>query len=212
MTKPDHLNPDHLNNDLLIRAIDDELAEAEMIRVESHLAHCEQCRQAYNKLRGLTLDLESLLAAIPAQHSPEDRAAIEVRLDVPPRLPVPRARQWQPVAWGLALAASLILGVFVAPHAWRSGKSPAVRTPEAQSNSFEVAGELFSPLPYSNPDLPIGAPHIVRMQVPVSSLSDAGIAFEPVSNQTLTADSSVLADVLLGMDGQPLGVHVLGVE
>jgi hypothetical protein len=87
-----------------------------------------------------------------------------------------------------------------------------VRTPETQSNGFEVAGELFSPLPYSNPDLPIGAPHIVRMQVPVSSLSDAGIAFEPVSNQALTADSSVLADVLLGMDGQPLGVHVLGVE
>src|SRR5579884_1466361 len=150
--------PDHLNNDLLIRAIDDELPESEMIRVELHLADCEQCRRAYNELRSLTLDLESFLATIPAQ------------------------------------------------------QSPAVRAPEAQSNAFEVAGELFSPLPYSNPDLPIGAPHIVRMQVPVSSLSDAGIVFEPVSNQTLTADSSVLADVLLGMDGQPLGVHVLGVE
>lgn len=205
--------PDHLNNDLLIRAIDDELPESEMIRVESHLAHCEQCRQAYNKLRGLTLDLESLLAAIPAQHSPEDRAAIEARFDARPPAATPaRPRRPHPVAWGLALAASLILGVFVAPHAWRSGKSPIVPVPETQSNAFEVAGELFSPLPYSNPDLPIGAPHIVRMQVPVSSLSDAGIVFEPVSNQTLTADSSVLADVLLGMDGQPLGVHVLGVE
>ncbi len=204
--------PDHLNNDLLIRAIDDELPESEMIRVELHLADCEQCRRAYNELRSLTLDLESFLATIPAQHSPAERAAFEARLEVPPLMPVPRVRQWQPVAWGLALAASLTFGVFVAPHVWRSSKSPAVRAPEAQSNAFEVAGELFSPLPYSNPDLPIGAPHIVRMQVPVSSLSDAGIVFEPVSNQTLTADSSVLADVLLGMDGQPLGVHVLGVE
>lgn len=205
--------PDHLNNDLLIRAIDDELPASELIRVESHLAHCEQCRQAYNKLRGLTLDLESLLATIPAQHSPEDRGTIEARFDARPPVTTPaRLRRSHPVAWGLALAASLTLGVFVAPHAWRSGKSPAVRAPETQSNAFEVAGELFSPLPYSNPDLPIGAPHIVRMQVPVASLSDAGIVFEPVSNQTVTADSSVLADVLLGMDGQPLGVHVLGVE
>jgi hypothetical protein len=206
--------PDHLNNDLLIRAIDDELPESEMIRVESHLAHCEQCRQAYNKLRGLTLDLESLLAMIPAQHSSEDRAAVEARIDA--RSPVvtvaARPRHSHPLAWGLALAASLTLGVLVAPHVWRSGNSPGLHLPETQSNTFEVAGELFSPLPYSNPDLPIGAPHIVRMQVPVSSLSDAGIVFEPVSNQALTADSSVLADVLLGMDGQPLGVHVLGVE
>ena len=206
--------PDHLNSDLLIRAIDDELPESEIFRVKSHLAHCEQCRQAYNKLRGLTLDLESLLATIPAQHSPKDRAAIEARLDPHSSEGIAaRPRRFHPVAWGLALAASLILGVFVAPHVWRSGNSPATRVVETQSNTtFEVAGELFSPLPYSNPDLPIGAPHIVRMQVPVSSLSDAGIVFEPVSNQTLTADSSVLADVLLGMDGQPLGVHVLGVE
>jgi hypothetical protein len=205
--------PDHLNNDLLIRAMDDELPESEMIRVESHLAHCEQCRQAYNELRGLTLDLESLLATIPGQHSPEVRARLEAQFDARPLVAKPaRPRRLHTAAWGLALAASLIFGVFVAPHVWRSSKSPAVRTPEMQSNAFEVAGELFSPLPYSNPDLPIGAPHIVRMQVPVSSLSDAGIVFEPVSNQTLTADSSVLADVLLGMDGQPLGVHVLGVE
>ena len=205
--------PDHLNSDLLIRAIDDELPESEMVRVESHLTHCEQCKQAYNELRGLTLDLESLVAALPAQHSPDDRAVIEVRLDA--RLPAirrPRRHRLRPMAWGLGVAASLILGVLVAPHVWRSVNSPVVRVPETQSNAFEVAGELFSPLPYSNPDLPIGAPHIVRMQVPVSSLSDAGIVFEPVSNQTLTADSSVLADVLLGMDGQPLGVHVLGVE
>jgi len=50
------------------------------------------------------------------------------------------------------------------------------------------------------------------MQVPVSSLADIGIALEPVSNEVLNQDRSVLADVLLGADGQPLGVHVVSWE
>jgi hypothetical protein len=48
--------------------------------------------------------------------------------------------------------------------------------------------------------------------VPVSSLADIGIALEPVANQVLNQDRSVLADVLLGADGQPLGVHVVSWE
>jgi hypothetical protein len=84
---------------------------------------------------------------------------------------------------------------------------------EIQSGaSFEVDGETFVALPYSNPDLPLTAPHIVRMQVPVASLADAGITFEPVSSEVSSPDRSVLADVLLGIDGQPLGVHVLNAE
>ena len=50
------------------------------------------------------------------------------------------------------------------------------------------------------------------MQVPVSSLTAAGIVFEPVSIGASSADRTVLADLLIGTDGQPLGVHILGVE
>jgi hypothetical protein len=78
--------------------------------------------------------------------------------------------------------------------------------------SFDVAGETFVSLPYSNADLPINTPRIVRMQVPVASLLDAGVIFEPVSNDPGALDRSVLADVLIGMDGEPLGVHVIGSE
>jgi hypothetical protein len=47
------------------------------------------------------------------------------------------------------------------------------------------------------------------MQVPVSSLADAGIYVEPVGSRMTAPDHAVLANVLLGLDGQPLGVHVL---
>jgi hypothetical protein len=75
-----------------------------------------------------------------------------------------------------------------------------------------VDGESFIPLPYSNPDLPIAAHRIVQMQVPVSSLADAGVHFEAISSEVSSGDESVLADVLLGIDGQPLGIHVLGAQ
>jgi len=50
------------------------------------------------------------------------------------------------------------------------------------------------------------------MQVPVSSLADIGISSEPVVNEAFNQDRTVLADVLLGADGQPLGVHVVSWE
>jgi hypothetical protein len=115
--------------------------------------------------------------------------------------------------WGMAIAAGLALGLVFAPrtnHAVNSTAPSVTHTPGG--GVFEVAGETFVALPYSNPDLPLSAPHIVQMQVPVSSLTDAGIIFEPVSTEFSSPDRSVLADVLLGIDGQPLGVHILGVE
>ena len=78
--------------------------------------------------------------------------------------------------------------------------------------ALEIEGESFIALPYSNPDLPISSSRIVQMQVPVSSLAEAGVVFGPISNTAAAADRSVLADVLLGLDGQPLGVHVLEIE
>jgi hypothetical protein len=60
--------------------------------------------------------------------------------------------------------------------------------------------------------LPLNAPHIMQMRIPVSSLAAAGVSFEPSSSEVSPGDDSVLADVLLGIDGQPLGVHLTGVE
>jgi hypothetical protein len=114
--------------------------------------------------------------------------------------------------WGMAIAASLALGILVAPRPKRTPEPKQSSVMTTQSNTFEVDGESFVALPYSNPDLPMSASRIVQMQVPVSSLADVGIVLEPVSNEGSGQDRSVLADVLVGTDGQPLGVHVLGLE
>jgi hypothetical protein len=114
--------------------------------------------------------------------------------------------------WGMAIAATLALGILVAPRAKHTAAETQTSSIAVPSNALEVDGESFVALPYSNPDLPVSASRIVQMQVPVSSLADVGIALEPVSSRVSGEDRSVLADVLIGADGQPLGVHVLGLE
>jgi anti-sigma factor RsiW len=202
----------HLSNDLLVRFLDDELPPAETSVVEQHLNGCAECRHRYHRLGGISKSIENFVCGISPQFSDTERSALLVLLntDVRPRPPQKVLRHF---AWGMALAASLALGLIIAPQFRHTGlKTSGVAEDAQQSASLlEVDGETFVPLPYSNPDLP-ATPHIVQMQVPVSSLTDAGVHFEAISNEVSSGDESVLADVLLGIDGQPLGVHVLSVE
>lgn len=210
---------DHLDDDLLVRSIDDELSGSETVLVAAHLASCEHCRQKHQQLHSLSAGLESQIAALVPEVRPDAwigernglAHALELRENAARRPAAPRILPR--LGWGMAMAATLAIGIMLAPQ-WKQhfvlGHSAA---PQGQSStSFEFDGETFVALPYSNPDLPLMAPHIVQMQVPVSSLADAGIVLEPVSGEVSAADRSVLADVLLGIDGQPLGVHVLSAE
>ncbi len=207
---------DHLTNDLLVRAMDDELSGAESVLVESHLAECGECRQSYRSLRVLSAGIESFVTAIPAHSSDAQRELLARKLhsrNAPLPLPHTPEKVLRRFGWGMAIAATLAIGIMLAPRSKHSvGSSPAVASDLQSGGSFEIDGETFIRLPYSNPDLPMSSAHIVQMQVPVSSLMDAGIVFEPISSQVAAPDRSVLADVLLGIDGQPLGVHVLGEE
>lgn len=209
---------DHLTNDFLVRAIDDELSPAEGARVDAHISCCEECRQQYQDLRLLSRNLQSVVGQAPTAHSIGERQVLIEQLDarehanLASHAPEKVLRRF---GWGMAIAAGLALGLVFAPrpnHAVNSTPPSVSQSSGGGGGVFEVAGETFVALPYSNPDLPLSAPHIVQMQVPVSSLTDAGIIFEPVSTEFSSPDRSVLADVLLGIDGQPLGVHVIGVE
>ena len=110
----------------------------------------------------------------------------------------------------MAIAASLAAIVTVVPHL----QKPATRVQTARvhvslPSTFDIDGETFVALPYSDSEVPASESRIVQMQVPVSSLADAGVVFEPVSNETAAVDRSVLADVLVGADGEPMAVHVI---
>ncbi len=209
-------NPDHLKDDLLVRAIDDELSGAEAALFESHLSCCELCGQRYQDLRLVSARVESLVGRIPVPRLDRGRESLIQNLEARERASVishAPEKVLRRFGWGMAIAAGLAVGLVFAPRTNRSVSSAPSSVSQSQSAGvFEVAGETFVALPYSNPDLPISAPRIVQMQVPVSSLTDAGIMFEPVSTEFSSPDRSVLADVLLGIDGQPLGVHVLSEE
>jgi anti-sigma factor RsiW len=209
-----------LSWDLLVRAVDKELSQEEERLVAAHLSECGSCRREYVQIEDLSLDMQTMVSRVTVAAHEGDRAQLEGAIRKHETLhPLRHApeRVMRRFGWGMALAATLALGIILAPKPKSySGESAqqAASLPGtgAASSAIEVDGETFIALPYSNPDLPVSAPRIVQMQVPVSSLTDVGIAVEPVANDLLNQDRAVLADVLLGADGQPMGVHVVSWE
>lgn len=218
MTQPEHITPEHISDDQLVRAVDDELSSAELVRVELHLGECAVCKRRYDDLRVLSLDIESAVVNVPSGAFESDRRQLLERLDAatarPRQAPISReafGMRWLPVAAALLAGVVWMMHGLYGHHGSRLDELAKVQ-PQTASSEIEVDGESFVSLPYSNPDLPLAAPHIVQMEVPVSSLQDAGLVLEPVASDGSESDRSVLADVLFGMDGQPIGVHVVGLQ
>lgn len=204
---------DHVSDGLLIRAIDDELNDVEARAVESHLAACDDCALRRRRLRQLSAMLESAMIEVPVEFSPAQRDCLERELEaheaaVSSQRTPPAIRR---LSWAMAIAAALAFAFIFVPQ-WKRARNPATPIAAVQPSAFEVDGQRFLALPYSNPDLPLNTAHVVQMQVPVSALADAGIVFEPISNEMAAIDRSVRADVLLGIDGRPVGIHVLSNE
>jgi anti-sigma factor RsiW len=212
----------HLSDDVLIRFLDEEMPAGETNLVETHLTVCEECKIRYREFGAISVRLEGLVSSVPVTACEEERDALarqmllrkkaqEVnRSRVYSQVGISKYRWSLPVAAG-ALAAGLAFAVAFLPHTHQrsADASPAVAD-MGRPQTFQVSGETFVALPYSNAELPMSAPHIVEMQVPVSSLTEAGLVFEPVSLEQMNPDRAVLADVLFGVDGEPLGVHVIG--
>jgi anti-sigma factor RsiW len=207
---------DHLTSAFLVRAIDDELPESETALVKAHLSQCEQCKQKYQELTLVSSRVETLLGGLAIDASHSEREALKNKLE-PQQQPAVSAHSAEKIlrrfGWGMAIAATLAIGITFAPRAKHVSSADQTVASQSHTNeTFEVDGETFVALPYSNADLPLNAPHIMQMRIPVSSLAAAGITFEPISNGVSPGEDSVLADVLLGIDGQPLGVHVADFE
>lgn len=223
-------NCDHLSQDLIFRTLDDELTSAERSECELHLAVCDACRHQLQTLREFSLEIESAVHATVLPDMSSVRANLQKTIEnqraAAPMILQHPGKVMRRFGWGVAIAATLALGVLLAPsheftpQASQNAPVAQAATTAPQSTAIEVDGETFMPVPYSNADLPISTPHIVQMQVPVSSLVDVGIVLEPVTSRVgagsdgtgAEGDRSVLADVLIGSDGQPRGVHVVGFE
>ena len=213
MILPGYVEDKHIRNELLIRLLDDELTGEEVVSVEAHLTSCAICRERFSELRQTSNSFDSFISSVHPVHSVWERQQLAQKLDNIESKTQKTQPRWNTrrMGWGLAVAATLALGMLLLPY-WRGVRhltSAENGTFQTASSAFELDGETFIALPYSNPDLPLSAPRIVQMQVPISSLADAGIYLEPLGNRVLAPDHAVLANVLLGLDGQPLGVHVL---
>ena len=218
----------HLTNDLLVRHLDDELSPSELLLVESHLLACEECRMNFGTLRKTAGGVDDFFLSLQPDFMESERAVLAKALALQQsqaRLEPSTAggKSWFAIGrhqWAAALAASVAAGVlYLGVNLWQAGhrgSEPVLGDRAAGQTSaltsFDIDGETFWALPYSNPDLPVSAPRVVQMEVPVASLADAGIMVEPVANRAAAPDRSVLADVLLGLDGQPVGVHVLSTD
>ncbi len=215
----------HLSHDLLFRLLDDELPTAARLDCENHLAACESCRRELASLHEFSLQIETAVHATAVPAMDGVRKELQEQLAAGPQSLIASGlhnpgKVMRRFGWGVGIAATLAFAVLMAPHGDLSPQPETANTAQvsgaAQTGTIEVDGETFAPVPYSNSDLATAAPHIVQMQVPVSSLADIGIVFEPVTNRAAAgsdeAERSVLADVLVGADGQPRGVHVLSFE
>lgn len=206
---------DHLSNDVLVRSLDGELTSSKAFSVEEHLKACRLCQARQAELQRVSIGLEQSVRSVNLAIPALERSRLASRLrDARGASATPLSRTLTQFGWALAAAASLAVGLAYLPLT--RGKvtaSPAVEARTARTGSpFEVDGETFFYLPYSNPDLPASSSHVVQMRVPLSSLADAGVLVEPLDSRMATPDRAVLADVLLGLDGQPIGVHVLSAD
>ncbi len=60
--------------------------------------------------------------------------------------------------WAMALAASLAVGVLLAPYLHVTNTVSRTTASGSALASLDVNGESFIALPYSNPDLPLSTP------------------------------------------------------
>jgi anti-sigma factor RsiW len=205
----------HLSNALLVQFLDDELSAGEAAQAESHLAQCSICTGRCAELRRVSSSFDGFIDSLRPAFDLSERQDLASKLDRVNGSNVARIAR-KPMQrlgwWGLAAAAALTIGVLYLPS---SGLRRDVQTAPAVkegTSAFEIDGETYISLPFSNPELPVNSRRIVQMQVPASSLAEVGIVVEPITNRVAQPDHSVLADVLLGLDGQPVAVHVVSFD
>ena len=205
----------HLTNDILVRHLDDELLGAELLEADRHLESCEQCRWELASLRRAAGAVDNFFLSFQPMFEESERAELAQSLGavaMPNRGNPNRVGGGSRWAWASGLAACVAAGVLYLSTSSVVFHRGAVRqmasSSAASPSSFEVDGEKFWALPYTSVDSPSTA-RVLQMEIPVTSLADAGIVVEPVLSRAAQPERAVLADVLLGVDGQPLGVHVI---
>lgn len=149
--------------------------------------------------RELLEDLRAL--AVDGPQSAPDRIEWRLRAEFRKRKSVRRARAWLSMAGGTAVAAGLVLAMWMhdLPKPIRQQLVPAT----AVVSSDDDSDANFYPLPDAEALPAIENAMVVRVQMPVSSLRLMGVPMDEERGET-----PVQAELLLGQDGLARGVRL----
>jgi len=136
--------------------LDGELPPSKAAKVGAHLASCEACRHKHDSLRRM----QALLAGLQAPAVPEDfvlRVLAEARRDLRPtslaREPAFAVSPWPSLANAAALAAAVLLGLYLGLASATAGSNMEATPPadSAESLSASLYAESFDLLPEGSP-------------------------------------------------------------
>ncbi len=209
----------HLSDDLLIRSIDAELSLDERLYAEPHLAACESCRRRRREwaesLELVETCVASVVPSAPANSRMRLAAALRAQSDSNESSPivgslslesirrmdarrVPATHPWRQLAVAASIACAVLSGLALQRYL------PFMAAPSPDPSAVEAGAENdYLPLPYSSAALSTAQAEVVRVQMPVSALREAGI------DVASPDEEYVDADILLGLDGQPQGIRVV---
>ena len=194
-----------------LAVLDGELGVAESSELKRHIAGCAECDARWKLLAGGSkLVAEYHMAVL-------DRATPAAT----------RKRRWIPLGLAACAAAALLLLWTWRPSRVKLVKPvPVVDTTKQEApveRSLPIAiqpkvvvashkkrvkvpveEEVFLPLPYSDPALPVDDSVVLRVELTAEALSAAGA---PVMNAQI--GEPILADVLFGLDGQPRAIRFI---
>jgi hypothetical protein len=202
----------HLTRETLVRAFDCELSTDERLELEQHLGQCPECLEELDRIADLSSDIARLVdrTSVVRPRQAREQLAEKMAASASHEQRSQGLRR-RLVPWAAAAAALIALvsgaGVYsIATHS--RSLSPRVQTRVEQRGAespVESTDLPFVQLPYSNPALPLESEQIVRVNMRLSDLASTGV----VAMTTPASDAWVQADVLLGMDGEPYGIHLL---
>jgi predicted anti-sigma-YlaC factor YlaD len=201
----------HLTRETLVRSFDCELSTDERLELEQHLGQCADCLEEFDRISDLSSDIARLVDRTRVVRPRQAREQLVEKMAASASHEQSRGLRSRLVLWAAAAAALIALvssaGVYSIARHSRS-LSPKIHADVEQRGTespVESTDLPFVRLPYSNPALPLESEQIVRVNMRVSDLASTGV----VAMTTPASDAWVQADVLLGMDGEPYGIHLL---
>src|SRR5580658_2493791 len=206
----------HIPDGLVAKAVDDELTMDERLFVERHLAVCPTCRERRRQWAELSDRVQDCVLATPVAVPDLSRECLAASVGIPASASPGdvRRRRWILPRAGAAAAVACLVVLGSAGVFWKTGPW-AGRRADLSANRAAVVDDIraeegdFIPLPYSEEAVP-GAERIVRVELPLSALVEEGVlSAAAVDSAAVYGDGWVLADVALGLDGQPAGIRLV---